>query len=216
MRRRRRGAGLRDLAGLLSAAQIAQLETAAALDVVRDAMEIYPDRPELRFRRAVAAVRHLARGEDAGLTLVAASSLRKLATRDLEACLASAGAAPDADERWRDLYPWRYLGLLDLLDGNPTRRSAASTGPPGPSPTPGSARPRVRPAAGGRRAGLPAGGHHRRAEPVGWLRGGQVLEELGFATTPRAGARDRTLFPGRRPARRERLVDGCSAPLQTT
>ncbi|MBK7702357.1 MAG: glycosyltransferase [bacterium] len=191
-----------DLAGQLSAALIARLETAAALDVVRDALEVYPDRPELRFRRAGAAVRHLARGDDAGLTLVAASSLRKLATRDLEACLASAGAAPDADERWRDLYPWRYLGLLDLLDGNPDAAErrfdrALDVAPLYSHAWLGKAEcDRLR--GEGRRAL----GYYLRAVTTdernlsAWLRGGQVLEELGFRDNAKSWrAKIETLFP---------------------
>ncbi len=191
------------LAGLLSACYIAVGQTQKALDTVWSGLEIFPDSTYLLFRRAVAIAQHLERGDDHGLTCVTVASLRKLAEKDLGDCLASAPKdTRDVDERWRWLLPHRYLASLRLLDQDIdgalvhyTRSleldQRYSHGWSGKAEC-------VRRAGEDRRAL----GYYLRAVTLddrnldAWLRGGEILEILGFTDNARSWRRRaRELFP---------------------
>lgn len=191
-----------DLAGLLSACHIAMGRTQEALDVVWSGLEIFPDSKMLLFRRAVAVARHLERDEDHGLTGATASSLRKLAETDLHDCLESAGPARAADERWRWLLPHRHLGLLDMADGDVAAAAVHFQAALDMDPTYSqgwSGRADCARRSGEERRAL---GYYLHAVTLdeqnldAWLRGGEILEILGFTDNARSWRRRaRELFP---------------------
>lgn len=189
-----------ELACLTSAALIAAGETREALDVVRAALEVYPAEPRLLFRRGAALTRHLAgqRPDAGGRT---GEGLRDLAESDLRDCLLS-GAEADGDRRWRGLWPRRYLGELALQRGDSEAAVAFFHEAIDLAPN-------YSHAWSGKAACAAEAGEHRRAlgyylravtldeRNVGaWLRGGEILEILGFADNARSWRRRaRDLFP---------------------
>jgi len=166
-------------------------------------LEVFPESKLLLYRRAEAITHHLEHGDDQGLTCVTVTSLRKLAEKDLRDCLASVPkGVRDQDERWRWLLPHRYLASLSLIDDDipgalehythaldiDQRYSHAWSGKA----------ECVRRMGEDRRAL----GYYLRAVTLddrnldAWLRGGEILEILGFTDNARSWRRRaRELFP---------------------
>lgn len=181
-----------ELAGLLSACRLALEDGPGALDAVEEGLALYPDHPYLRYRRGVvgAVSRH------------APDGLRLTARRDLEACLETATPDDAEDERWRGLYPLRYLGLLDLGAGDADAAEAWFDRALALTPLYSHAWLGKADCARSRDEDRRAMSYYLRAVTTdernlaAWVRGCRVLEALGFEGNARSWrARAETLFP---------------------
>ena len=191
-----------DLAGLLSACRLAQDDVPGAMQTVHEALDIFPDDLYLRYRRAVAVVTQLAAAETSASTLVSAASLRKRAGLDLEACLNSVPEDGETCDKWRYLYPLRYLGLLALADGDHDIAEESFDRALSLFPLYSHAWLGKADCAHARGEGRRAMGFYLRAVTSddsnlsAWVRGCRTLEELGFNDNAKSWrAKAETLFP---------------------
>lgn len=191
-----------ELAGLLGACRLARGDTAGALLVVQQALDLWHDDLYLRYRRAVAVIAQLTSAAKKELTVVSAASLKKRAGRDLEDCLASAPDASETSDKWRYLYPLRYLGLLTLAGGDCDAAEERFDKALSLSPLYSHAWLGKADCARARGEGRRAMGFYLRAVTTddsnlsAWVRGCRTLEELGFIDNAKSWrAKAETLFP---------------------
>ncbi len=190
------------LAGLLSACRLAKGDAAGALLVVQQALDLFHDDLYLRYRRALAVTMQLLSAAQTASTVANAASLKKQAGCDLEDCLASAQEAVETSDKWRYLYPLRYLGLLALADGDPDAAEEKFDQALSLSSLYSHAWLGKADCACTRGAGRRAMGFYLRAVTSddsnlsAWVRGCRTLEELGFNDNAKSWrAKAETLFP---------------------
>ncbi|MBC8423409.1 glycosyltransferase family 2 protein [bacterium] len=191
-----------ELAGLLSACRLARQDGTGALDVVQEALDLFPDDLYLRYRRGVAVAVLLADSDESVLSPIGAADLLHQARLDLETVLDEAATRECPSDKWRVLYPLRYLGLLDAWTGDHISAEARFNQALSIAPLYSHAWLGKADCACTCGEGRRAMSYYLRAVTTdegnlsAWVRGCRMLEELGFTGNAKSWrSRAETLFP---------------------